>query len=271
MPTSIMVSGIPGATPVGVAASIDELSVGAGVTFTPSGATLGPITAADDYETICVVLYQQPATAAPVALYVIGETLAGQTAPQSVVVSSSSPAGPLFFPFPIAAGRSFSIVCVSLTGANVGPLGTEVYGLGMPYQPSPLRGDGRLMPVGALVGTNSFGGGTFTSQSLTGLTIPANARILVSTADVGILDPGTGTPLPLPSGNMVADIYGDMGVGSDQVFLASLRGTTTGIWLNKMPIPPQGLLMTPGTDLICEGYSAASENPYFQASFDLVL
>jgi hypothetical protein len=260
MPTSIMVSGIPGATPVGVAASIDELSTGTGVTFTPLGATLGPITAADDYETICVSLYQQPATPTPVAVAVVGDQIAQQSSPQSILLNSTTPVGPLFFPFPIAAGQPFSVILTSLTGSNLpAPVGVNVYGLGSPAQPSPLRADGRLKPAGSQVATGSI---SSSSRALALIPAPPSpASILLQSIDMQVTDPADeafGYFEFTKNGNSVTTfLYRN----------ATALGPSAGeVW-------PEGFLLDPATQLTLLGNvgSSATGNIAASAVYDLVL
>jgi len=247
--------------------SSDEIANVGTVSVGPTVSTTTILASPNGYETILVDIVPTTSnTSATVGVQVQNITTGVTSAWQSLLVAfgSSALTGPLFFPLPVRVNDTVEVHYGTLDGTTT-PMDVRIVGLGAPIQPSLLRPDGRLMPVGGLA--------AFSSSKSTGATVPlvtpgASVSVLVSGAQAAF-------DFPLPTTSpWYANVYGT--VKGTVYNLAGIFGLNpvSGLPLIQTPttlIPPQGILCDAGTAVELQVASDGTSVAVGELLYDLVV
>lgn len=251
-PMTLFGSAISAAITGAISSNVDLLGQVPTFTLAAAYGIVGTFTAKSNYPTIEVeVLPLTVFGKMPVAIIVGNLTKGTGTIPQTIALEQLDAInGRLFFPVACSAGDQILISAGQPAGVagGAGKVGITAWGLGTFQQPSPLRPDGRLYPVGMfqLYGT----GGPTAIPAPTGL-----ARILLKGATLSVTTTG-------PAGGFDALTAVLNGAANGVVTVADLGGATaTHDW-------ESGLLCDAAT-AVTIGVTAGSA-PLWDVSYDLV-
>jgi hypothetical protein len=228
---------------VPVAGEVDQLFPPTSLSFTTTTQTSVLPASFNAYETVLVALTAGSSAAPiPVAVQIVVSTPQGSiySAWQSTVliedVSGDEYTGPLFFPVPVRFGDFVVLNYRSLLYGGTAQVAVSVYGLGAPLQPSPLRGDGRLMPVNTLSSS-----ATVSSASATLVVAPpAGVSILLSS-------------LTMLSGGSTGNATVNATLNGAGIVLAQAANIVS---VSNM-IPPAGLRLDPATNVVLTWFAGS--------------
>ena len=252
---TVNVQGIPGGEPVTTAAHSDLLSTKT-VTVKAGINQLVAVGCLNDYAGFEVEVNGTPT--GPVAVLASNLTRGTQSGISYQTLPAASPA---VFRLPLSAsfGDSVNISYSGVSGADWTATLTIV-GAGDPFQPFPLRADGRLMPLGSLTYNAQYISASPGNQPLPA-TVPAAACVLLTSAIIypsGAL-PGNGTYMLL--GGIVDGAFTP---------IATAIFNSTGDWGSVADIPPQGILCDPGQAVSFQVLSDGATVLNADITYDLV-
>jgi hypothetical protein len=243
--SKVLVSGIPGAPPVAISGNADQIVKSIPADITPGSTNaFGVYSATDDYETLEVAI--GGLSTGPFAVSVQNVTRLIQAPYQTLPAVPISAEARFFFPMGVQVGDEIEVFVLGLSGANwSGTL--SLVGHGLFCQPSPLRPDDRLAPLGSLIASAAAS----------------------STAETLIAAPGAGLRLLLAS--LSLNGVGSTAFGS---VTATVGGTTTNLGTvggqsgTGNLIGPQGLLLDADTSV---GIAWAAGEVVGNAQYDVVV
>src|ERR1700722_5538478 len=253
--TSVLVAGIPGEEAVGVVQDNDVLIANRSVTVLPIGnPALATVVAGSDYQTVEVIV--GGGQGVPIAVVIQDQTQGYASAPQTI--QSTAAWDHYFIPISVKVGDVLSVFVESLDGSSTG-VDLSIVGRGTFAQPSPLRPDGRLYPMGSL-NTEFTSSSPSGSQTIDPPSPEVSILVMAAYCSIDSSAPATGIVQAIVAGN----------VGSD-CELARVWISPTGLFSVKRDAPPQGLLMDPGTSVFLEVIGDGTATPLAALSYDFVL
>ena len=249
--------------------------------FSTPGTALLTLSAFNSYETIAVVLASQssnvplcPAVQVVASTHgsgpMFGRASQWQTAQWPLIPPEISPSlfvqlGPFYIPCNVSAGDVVELNYADAMSLDadpyLSPWQVSVFGLGTAYNPSPLRADGRLMPVAAFANaielSNADPGPLALADPLNG-----SARVLLRSA--ACILGNAALPVAANEWQVQATVDGDT------ITVAQAIAQSNGIWLQSLDIGPEGLLCDPGSEVLGIAVPDAVSSLVASASFDYV-
>jgi hypothetical protein len=229
----------------------------------PIGSGPGSFVSAALHQYACILVQVLGNPTGPIVIQVTNTTKgllsASQTIP-NLPGASTAAFENLYFPIPANQGDSIQVSFSTLNGSSTSA-SIYAYGLGFGLQPTPLRPDGRLGPLGTLTASElTYTANTPAIVSLPA-SVPAQGCVLLQTASI------------YPTGNFPTTGYMRLGAivnGSLVPIATALFPSGASDWANVMDVPDGGILCDPGEPVSFYVLSDATAQLNAVITYDLV-